>query len=42
MWGGEGHGSYNSSPCMQTAIDTYLISQVVPKRNTNCPAVPPA
>jgi hypothetical protein len=39
---GWGHGSYNSSPCMQTAIDTYLISRVVPKRSTNCPAVPPA
>jgi pimeloyl-ACP methyl ester carboxylesterase len=38
---GWGHGSYNSSPCMQTAIDNYLISQVVPKRGTSCPAVNP-
>jgi hypothetical protein len=38
---GWGHGSYNSSPCMQTAIDNYLISQVVPKRGTSCPVVNP-
>lgn len=38
---GWGHGSCNSSPCMQTAIDNYLISQVVPKRGTSCPAVNP-
>lgn len=39
---GWGHGSYNKSPCMQAAVDNYLIKKVVPKRGTSCPAVPPA
>ncbi|MEU4190534.1 alpha/beta fold hydrolase [Kribbella sp. NPDC026611] len=38
---GWGHGSYNKSPCMQATIDNYLVSKVVPKRGTSCPAVPP-
>jgi pimeloyl-ACP methyl ester carboxylesterase len=39
---GWGHGVYNSSPCAQTAIDTYLITRRLPARGTHCPAVPPA
>ncbi|NUR96522.1 MAG: alpha/beta hydrolase, partial [Kribbellaceae bacterium] len=39
---GWGHGSYTKSPCMQGAIDNYLIAQDVPKRGTACPAVLPA
>jgi hypothetical protein len=39
---GWGHGSYNKSPCVQAAIDTYLTSLQVPPRGTRCPAVPPA
>jgi len=38
---GWGHGSYTTSPCMQSAIDAYLISRQVPKRGSTCPAVPP-
>ena len=38
---GWGHGSYNSSPCMQTTIDAYLVSRQVPERGTSCAAVPP-
>ena len=38
---GWGHGSYNTSPCMQSTIDAYLVSRQVPKRGTSCPAVPP-
>ena len=38
---GWGHGSYNSSPCMRTTIDDYLISREVPKRGSSCAAVPP-
>jgi len=38
---GWGHGSYNSSPCMRTTIDDYLISREVPRRGSSCAAVPP-
>jgi pimeloyl-ACP methyl ester carboxylesterase len=38
---GWGHGSYNSSPCMKSAIDDYLIAREVPKRGSSCAAVPP-
>jgi pimeloyl-ACP methyl ester carboxylesterase len=38
---GWGHGNYNSSPCMQSTIDDYLIARDVPRRGSNCPAVPP-
>ncbi|TCC59480.1 alpha/beta hydrolase [Kribbella pittospori] len=38
---GWGHGSYNSSPCMQSTIDDYLIAREVPNRGTSCAAVPP-
>ncbi|MFI7066401.1 alpha/beta hydrolase [Kribbella sp. NPDC050124] len=39
---GWGHGSYNSSPCMQDTVDAYLLTLDAPKRGTSCPAVPPA
>ncbi|MEU8115480.1 alpha/beta hydrolase [Micromonospora sp. NPDC048947] len=39
---GWGHGSYSSSPCVQRAVDSYLIDQVVPVRGASCPAVEPA
>ena len=38
---GWGHGSYSSSPCVQRAVDSYLIDQVVPARGASCPAVEP-
>jgi len=38
---GWGHGSYTTSPCMQSTIDDYLIAREVPKRGTSCPAVAP-
>ncbi|RAO40360.1 Carboxylesterase [Micromonospora saelicesensis] len=38
---GWGHGSYSSSPCVQRAVDSYLIGQVVPARSASCPAVEP-
>lgn len=38
---GWGHGSYTTSPCVQSTIDAYLIGRQVPKRGTSCPAVPP-
>ncbi|WP_406050364.1 alpha/beta hydrolase [Kribbella sp. NBC_00889] len=38
---GWGHGSYTTSPCVQSTIDDYLIKLQVPKRGTSCPAVPP-
>ncbi|TWD79947.1 alpha/beta hydrolase family protein [Kribbella amoyensis] len=37
---GWGHGSYSTSPCMQAAIDTYLVELTVPRRGNSCPAVP--
>ncbi|MGZ0150440.1 alpha/beta hydrolase [Kribbella sp. WER1] len=36
---GWGHGSYTTSPCMQSAIDGYLIDKRVPR--LSCPAVRP-
>ncbi|QKG24299.1 alpha/beta hydrolase [Actinomadura verrucosospora] len=39
-YAGSGHGSYGRGPCMQDAIDGYLISLKVPARGTVCPAVP--
>ncbi|MBQ0990559.1 alpha/beta hydrolase [Micromonospora sp. H61] len=38
---GWGHGSYSSSPCVQRAVDSYLIDQVVPAGGASCPAVEP-
>ena len=39
---GWGHGSYTKSPCMQSAVDDYLIAKDVPERGSSCAAVPPA
>ncbi|MCD5311966.1 alpha/beta hydrolase [Kineosporia babensis] len=39
---GWGHGTYNSSPCAQQAIDDYLIRLRVPAPGTHCPAIEPA
>jgi hypothetical protein len=39
---GWGHGTYNSSPCVQEAVDDHLISLKVPADETSCPAVDPA
>ncbi|MEU8705339.1 alpha/beta hydrolase [Streptomyces sp. NPDC048565] len=39
---GWGHGTYNSSPCVQDVVDAYLISLEVPPRGAGCPAVEPA
>jgi len=38
---GWGHGSYNKSPCVQGAIDKYLVSLAVPPHGTSCPAERP-
>ncbi|MEU4474456.1 alpha/beta hydrolase [Micromonospora sp. NPDC023888] len=38
---GWGHGSYTTSPCVERAVDAYLIDNVVPARGANCPAVEP-
>lgn len=38
---GAGHGTYNSSPCAQAAIDRYLISLTLPA-SARCPALDPA
>jgi pimeloyl-ACP methyl ester carboxylesterase len=31
-----GHGSYGTSKCITSAVDTYLLTQVVPARGTVC------
>jgi pimeloyl-ACP methyl ester carboxylesterase len=37
-WRGEGHTSYGEgSPCIDTAVDTYLLSLRAPKTGTICP-----
>ncbi|GAB3947423.1 alpha/beta hydrolase [Micromonospora vulcania] len=36
---GWGHGSYTTTPCVTTAVDSYLTNLVVPRRGTSCPAV---
>ncbi|MBM0274634.1 alpha/beta hydrolase [Micromonospora tarensis] len=38
---GWGHGSYSTSPCVQRAVDAYLLDQVVPARGAGCPAIEP-
>jgi pimeloyl-ACP methyl ester carboxylesterase len=38
---GAGHGTYNSTPCAQAAIDQYLIARTLPSI-TRCPALDPA
>ncbi|MFI6642592.1 alpha/beta hydrolase [Streptomyces sp. NPDC050504] len=37
---GHGHGSVTSGPCMEGAVDGYLVRLAVPPRGTSCPAVP--
>lgn len=37
---GQGHGSVTSGPCMEEAVDGYLIDLTVPPRGAGCPAVP--
>ncbi|WP_067821579.1 alpha/beta hydrolase [Actinomadura kijaniata] len=36
---GAGHGSVTSGPCMENAVDRYLVELAVPPRGTRCPAV---
>ncbi|MFC4020845.1 alpha/beta hydrolase [Micromonospora sp. GCM10011542] len=38
---GWGHGGYTTSPCVQRAVDAYLIDGLVPARGTSCPAIEP-
>ncbi|MFJ8826667.1 alpha/beta hydrolase [Streptomyces sp. NPDC102467] len=35
---GRGHGSVTSGPCMENAVDDYLIDLTVPPRGARCPA----
>ena len=39
---GDGHGSYHhaDSPCIDTAVDTYLLHATTPPPHTTCPAPP--
>jgi pimeloyl-ACP methyl ester carboxylesterase len=37
-WEGEGHTAYPSTPCIVTAVDSYLIDLTVPKQGLRCPA----
>ncbi|MFC5261299.1 alpha/beta hydrolase [Kribbella qitaiheensis] len=39
---GWGHGSYTTSPCVEGAVDSYLVSLRLPARGDSCPAIPPA
>lgn len=40
---GEGHGAYNSGdPCVQEAVNTYLLDGKTPKAGTVCTASPDA
>ena len=34
---GRGHGSATAGPCMEHALDAYLIDLKVPARGTHCP-----
>jgi hypothetical protein len=36
---GQGHGSVTSGPCMEDAVDGYLVGLAVPPRGTRCPAL---
>ncbi|MGN9810978.1 alpha/beta hydrolase [Micromonospora sp. BQ11] len=38
---GWGHGTYTRSPCVGSAVDSYLIALQVPAPRTHCPPVPP-
>lgn len=37
-WDGEGHTAYGKSPCIDNAVNAYLISDTLPPPNTTCPA----
>jgi hypothetical protein len=40
---GVGHGSYRASgPCIDTAVDAYLLAGELPADGTVCPQEPPA
>ncbi len=40
---GVGHGSYRTSgPCVDTAVDAYMIGGQLPPAGTTCPQAPPA
>jgi hypothetical protein len=40
---GIGHGSYRSSgPCIDTAVDAYLLAGTLPAPGTTCAQEPPA
>ena len=37
-WNGDGHTAYMmGSPCVDTAVDRYLISLAPPRNGTMCP-----
>jgi pimeloyl-ACP methyl ester carboxylesterase len=38
---GWGHGVYGRTPCVDTAVDTYLTTLATPRQNTRCAAVEP-
>ena len=37
-WEGDGHTAYGQSECINSVVDTYLISLKVPEPGTRCPA----
>jgi pimeloyl-ACP methyl ester carboxylesterase len=37
-WDGEGHTAYTKSDCIDTKVDTYLVSGTLPAAGTICPA----
>lgn len=39
---GQGHVAYGRTPCVDDAVDRYLISLTRPEPGARCPAVPPA
>lgn len=38
---GWGHIGYGRSPCIDDAVQRYLLTQTLPAPGTHCPAVPP-
>ncbi|MEV6285168.1 alpha/beta hydrolase [Kribbella sp. NPDC051770] len=39
---GWGHGSYTTSPCVEQAVDRYLVTLALPARGSACPSIPPS
>ncbi|WP_329111157.1 alpha/beta hydrolase [Micromonospora sp. NBC_01699] len=37
-WEGEGHTAYPQTPCINAAVDAYLLDLTVPSAGTRCPA----